>query len=134
MSDDKTLDRIIDKVDKIQEDLYSIKLDMAQHRAIFEEHLKSDEQMAESIGFIEGHLSRIDSLLSAYNDQLIIHIAGVHELKEANRIERDKLEAYRANVDRTLEELKKPQIVVKGLLWVVGSALSIGALYRLFLG
>lgn len=134
MSDDKTLDRVIDKVDKIQEDIYSIKLDMAEHRAIFEEHLKSDESMADSVEAIEGHLSKIDSLLSVYNDQLVIHIAGVHELKEANRIERDKLEAYRANVDRTLEELKKPHVVVKGLLWVVGAALSIGALYRLFLG
>lgn len=134
MKDDKWIDKLADKVDKIQDDVNSIKVDMSEHKTLFSEHLKTDEAMSVSVLEIEKHLSKIDVLLEAYNSQLEVHIAGVQELREANRIERRKREAYQEKVDILLGELKAPYTVAKGIAWVLGVVLSAGAVYKLFFG
>lgn len=136
MSEDavtKSLDRLIDKVDDVQKDVYQVKIDMAEHKVLFNEHLEQDKQMYSSLNNIEDHMSKLDMHLSEYNKQLEIHIAGVNELRESNRIEKEKLELYKSELTRELAELRKPAIVMKGILWIAGAVAAIGGAVKLFL-
>ncbi len=125
--DNKTLDRIIDKVEDIQRDVYQVRVDMAEHKLLFEANASRDQAMHDSLTKVEEHLDRFDSHLSEYNRQLEIHIAGVRALDEANKLDREKFELYKEETKKDLETLKTPQIVIKGILWVAGVIITIGA-------
>jgi len=125
--DNKLLDRILDKVDEIQKDVYQVRIDMTQHKATFEEHLHQDKAMADSLEKVEEHMTNVDSHLSEYNRQLEIHIAGVKALDEANILNREKFEAYKKETRAKIKQLEKPQVVVKGILWLAGAIITLGA-------
>ena len=134
MSEDiKSLSRIVDKVEDIQKDVYQVRIDMAEHKVLVKENTARNKLMHDSLNKVEEHLDRFDSHLMEYNKQLEIHIAGVRGIEDANRIDRERLEIYKLELDTKMKNLETPQTVIKGILWLAGAIAVIGSAVKLFL-
>jgi hypothetical protein len=122
------LAHLLDKIDEIQKDVAIVKVEVAQHKMLFGDHLEQDKRMAEDIKHIVDNLNRVDAHLNEYNRQLEIHIAGVEELKTANKLHKQDLDLHKEEIRKEILELQKPRVVVKGIMWFVGALTSVGGL------
>lgn len=125
MSDDK-LDRVLDKVDELANNLHRMDKELAVVSESLQKHFSDDTR---NIEIINSSLASIDSRLDENVTQLAIHIAGVNAAREQNNLLREEVHALNKKLEiqidehnRKLAELEKPAIVVKGLLWIIGAA------------
>lgn len=95
-------------------------------------HFKSDTQYMERTTAV---LESVDKHLDVYGEQLRIHIQGVKEAHRHNELLGEELKLFKADLELKLkeqeldiEELKKPAVVIKGVLWLVAAISAILAL------
>jgi len=130
--DSNTLERLLNKVDALQDDVYEVRTDLQLQKVLIEDQIEQHTEVANCIGRMDKNLEKLDILVGEYNKELQIHIAGVLELREANRIEREKLDMHKTLVAAQMADLQKPIIVAKGLAWLAGIAATVAGIYKMF--
>jgi chromosome segregation ATPase len=136
MSDQSKLDQILNRIEDLNKSYHDLDKRLAVVATSLEGHFKEDvTNMTRTARSLEA----IDRLLDENVRQLTIHIQGVEEARKQNNLLQRQVEVSEQAIDLRLDEqqkdielLKKPFIVVKGILWLVGALSAIGALILLF--
>lgn len=116
MNDDlnKSLERLHDKQDAQTEKLTSLEISISKQQFALEAYMKQSDRMAEELG-------KMNDNMSIYNAELKVHIAGVIELKEQNRLMREDIKLRSADVESRLIVVEKPigwfKAAGNGLKW-----------------
>jgi chromosome segregation ATPase len=103
MSEDvrHSLARLHDKQDEQTAKLTSLEVTVAKQDASIESYVRQTDKMSQE-------LSRLNDNMSVYNTQLQLHIAGVLELKEQNRLMREEIKQRDVLINSRLEIAEKP--------------------------
>jgi len=134
MSEETKFDRIESKLEDLKDSYYGIdkKMDLTLDR--LETHLKEDSQNLQNI---TESIREMSKQLDVYNKELSIHIAGVEELKVANRLFAEKLDLEKSEVNARLSRAEAPMNWLDGSMkisiWlaaVAGGVTAIGMIIR----
>jgi chromosome segregation ATPase len=119
-------------LEKLLENYHNIDKKLEVVSELLKQHLDDDtsnlRRIVSSLDSIDKRLDDNINQLDKNTFQLEVHIQGVKEAQENNRILREQLGLYKEEVAIKLAELEKPQIVIKGLLWIVASLTGVVAL------
>jgi hypothetical protein len=132
MSDESKLDKILDRIAELNVSYHEMDKRLALVANSLESHFDDDVQNMERTA---NALEDIDVILAENTKQLTIHIQGVLEAKRQNDLLQRQVEAFKQNLDQKLslhdaqlDELRRPHIVAKGVLWVIGALSAVGGL------
>lgn len=106
------------KLDKIQDDVANIKVELAETKVIVKSVVNSTERLYDKL---ESHNNSLDQ----YNEQLVLHIQGVKEAHRRN----DLLERNINNLTAKITKLDSVYILGRGLLALIG---ILGVLISIF--
>lgn len=84
---------------------------------LLEQHLEDDTN---NLNRIVNSLENIDNTLADNTRELTVHIEGVRQAQENNKLLREELQVYKLEVQAKVSELEKPKIVVNGIMWILG--------------
>jgi chromosome segregation ATPase len=119
-------------LEKVLQNYHNIDKKLEVVSELLKQHLEDDtsnlQRIVTSLDSIDNRLNDNISQLDKNTFQLEIHIQGVREAQENNRILREQLGLYKEEIAIKLAELEKPQIVVKGIMWIIGSLTALVAL------
>ncbi len=120
----KSLDMLHEKQDSQTEKLNSLTIAVHKQETALEAYIRQSDRMAEE-------LQKMNENMAVYNAELKIHIAGVVELKEQNRLmreenrQRDHLMSARIEIAEL--PIKWIQTTGKIAVWVGGIATALTA-------
>jgi DNA repair exonuclease SbcCD ATPase subunit len=122
----------MEDLQKILENYHNIDKKLEVVSELLKQHLEDDtsnlQRIVTSLDSIDSRLHDNTAQLDKNTFQLEVHIQGVREAQENNRILREQLLLYKEEVAIKLAELEKPQIVAKGIMWIIGSLTALVAL------
>ncbi len=119
----------MEKLDLLVENYHKLDKRLEVVATLLEQHLQDDTN---NLGKIVTSLENIDKTLLDNTKELAVHIEGVRQSQENNRILREELNIYKQEVESKLKQLEEPRIVIKGILWLLGvSATIIGIIVAL---
>lgn len=110
----KSLERLHDKQDTQTEKISALEVSSAKQEAALATYMKQSDRMA-------GELSKLNENMAVYNAELKVHIAGVIELKEMNRLMRIENTQRETLMDARMTQAEKPigwfRAASNGLKW-----------------
>ncbi len=112
----KSLDRLHEKQDGQSADISALKVAVGKQEAQMDAYVKQSDRMATELG-------RINENLAVYNAELKVHVAGVMELREQNRLMREennqRAEQLRLEQSkRDAEITSRLDIAEKPIIWL----------------
>jgi hypothetical protein len=122
------LSRLHHKQDAQTDKLGAIEVSVAKQQVMLEAHnVQFDRVVSE--------MAAMNKNVAEYNKELAVHIAGVMELKEQNRLMRTEIAQRDEIMGKRLDIAEKPIIwfksTAKYLLWIGGAASGILAVIKL---
>jgi len=130
MSDDvkRSLSDLHEKQDQQTDKLVSLEVAMGKNEAALAQYIRQSDRMA-------GELKEMNKHLSEYNSELKVHIAGVIELKEQNRLMREANEQREKITNARFETLETPhrwaKFTGKLFAWIGAAATAVTAIVGL---
>lgn len=123
----KSHDKLSDKVDYLYEEqprsvdkLHELTNTILKHDLKLEtidkdtdNHAKCLEDLDEKIGEVEFNVVEVKNKAEDINKQLLINIATVLELKEANRLIREELEQRSVLIEQSIQQVREPIVWLK---------------------
>lgn len=121
----KSLEQLHSKQDEQTEKLIGVELTITKQQLAMDSYMKQSDRMA-------SELQKMNENMVTYNSELKVHIAGVIELKEQNRLMREEIKQRDSMINSRLEIAEKPiqwaQTTGKIFKWVGIVATSITAI------
>lgn len=130
----KSLDRLHEKQDAQTEKISALEVTSARQEATLDSYTRQSDRMA-------SELSKLNENMAVYNAELKVHIAGVIELKEMNRLMRIENDQRQALMEARMKQAEKPigwfTAAKNGLKWaapIFGAVAAIAGLILKMLG
>jgi septal ring factor EnvC (AmiA/AmiB activator) len=101
------------KQDKQSEEITGIRIEQGKFETLLAGHIKQDEIMASEI-------AKNNEKLAEYNSQLAVHIAGVTQLKEQNKLIREEMAQRDVLIGQALAPLTVAKHIGKWASWLGG--------------
>lgn len=127
MNDDvrKSLSDLHEKQDAQTEQINAVRIALGKQEVALDSYVKQSDRFA-------AELQEMNKNMSIYNAELKVHIAGVVELKEQNRLMREEIRQRDFMIDNRLKIAEKPiewaRATGKVLAWVGGIATAVTAI------